>query len=223
MCIEDLINLEEPLLLNAPFRLGNLVAAGGMGIVYELLDKEDLLVKLVHPGLFDQEAGEIQLKHEAEIEMALTGTPQIVETLSYAVGPTGRGYKIMKRMSGEALKVTEPKYIAAAPALMQQLFDVVNTLHQEGVIHGDIKPSNVHVDSTGQIILFDFGLSRRLNESPLEVPASYIAHTLYYSSPEVLSGQIPTMEDDFYSIEQIYKKLKIITFPARGEVMSHRY
>ncbi len=208
MCIEDLINFEEPRLLNAPFRLGNIVGAGGMGIVYELLDEEDLLVKLVHPGLFDQEAGEIQLKHEAEIEMALAGTPHIVETLSYAVGPTGRGYKIMKRMSGEALKVTEPKTIAAAPSLMQQLFSVVSSLHQEGVIHGDIKPSNVQVDSTGQIILFDFGLSRRLNESSLKVPTSYIAHTPYYSSPNVLSGQIPMMEDDLYSIEQIYKKLR---------------
>lgn len=210
MRIDKIIGCEERPLLNAPYHLGDIVAVGGMGVVYELLEAEDLLVKLVHPGLFDQASGEAQLKHEAEIEMALSHTPHIVKTLSYAVGPTGRGYKIMKRMWGETLKVTDPKHIAAAPSLMEQLFNIVNHLHQEGVVHGDIKPNNVHIDQQGRMTLFDFGLSRRLNEDTLRGPTNFIAHTPYYSSPDVLSGQAPTMEDDLYSVEQIYKKLKIM-------------
>lgn len=77
-----------------------------------------------------------------------------------------------------------------------QLLDVLEHLHGHGVLHGDIKPSNVLVDSQGQVKLIDLGIA----STPADRPDGF-SGTLGYAAPELLEGKTPTLPAaDLYGV-----------------------
>ena len=81
-----------------------------------------------------------------------------------------------------------------AVAAIARLADALATLHDKGLLHGDIKPSNVGFTSNGSPKLLDFGLARETDDTA--TPGG----TLRYLSPEVLSGRPADEADDVWSL-----------------------
>ncbi|KAF9221806.1 kinase-like protein [Gyrodon lividus] len=76
-------------------------------------------------------------------------------------------------------------------------------LHEENVVHGDLKGVNVLVDDSGKACITDFGLSKARSMAPAESNVKVIAGTLRFLAPEALRGQPLTFETDVYAFGMV--------------------
>jgi len=95
--------------------------------------------------------------------------------------------------SGEHGSPSLPKawgktYVETACRLVHDVADALDHAHQNGVVHRDVKPSNVLVDSRGRALLFDFGLARIETDDALTMTGDF-AGTPFYVAPEQISGK----------------------------------
>lgn len=77
------------------------------------------------------------------------------------------------------------------------LCHLIDSIPHIGYLHGDIKPPNIFITTTNQMILLDFGLSQALSDSK---PTAITAGTPAYMSPEQFNGLTLTAQSDFYSL-----------------------
>merc|ERR1712113_1359038 len=99
-----------------------------------------------------------------------------------------------------ALEVASARSVMAPPVLrwqwVHQLAIAMETMHTAGLIHNDIKPSNIFCSPlTGETKLGDFGCSRRFSEL-----GDSAGGTLLYTAPEVRAGGSPAPSSDVYSL-----------------------
>ena len=106
--------------------------------------------------------------------------------------------------------------------LADQLLNGVRALHRADVIHGDLKPDNIMVDTTGLVRIVDFGSChcRGMEQTAASIPLG----TLHYSAPELAEGEAPSEQSDLFSIAVIIHEMLTGTLPWQGryEKASHR-
>jgi calcium-dependent protein kinase len=74
-----------------------------------------------------------------------------------------------------------------ARVYLRKLLGACHHMHSQGVVHRDIKPENIMLDSTGEIKLIDFGLSKKQKDGKKMLKT--VLGTPYYMAPEVLDGK----------------------------------
>ncbi len=162
--------LVRGLLLGDRYVLTSLLGTGGMGQVWVARDlrlDREVAVKLVPlrqaPGRPGDSGLEAPGAHEARLLAALAH-PNIVSV--YDVGGTGGWtWIVMELVRGDslaALLVEGPLPVGRAVRLLGQVLEGLHAAHLVGVVHGDVKPSNILVDRVGVARLVDFGIGRRL-------------------------------------------------------------
>ena len=112
-------------------------------------------------------------------------------------------------------------WLAAAPAprrdaalrLAVEVLRALVHLHDRGVVHGDLKPSNVALDGAGHARVIDFGLSRPLRGGPTAEPAG----TPAYLAPELLHGAAPGPATDLYAFGVLLHQLLLRRLPFAGD------
>ncbi len=137
--------------------------------------------------------------------MARLDHPNIV-TVYDAGMDDGRPYLVMELIQGEDLN----KRIDRAPipqstviAWMQSLASALHYMHEEGIIHRDIKSSNILIKERGnQPLLMDFGISH-VNRHSIELLKGRIRGTMRYLSPELLEGGEPGRQSDIYALGMV--------------------
>ncbi|MEM7696774.1 MAG: serine/threonine-protein kinase [Verrucomicrobiota bacterium] len=197
-----------------------LIAVGGMGAVYRARQKKlDRLVALkVLAGDSDSQLNfASQFRHEAQT-LARLNHPNIV-TL-YESGEIDRGpdeppliYFLMEFIDGPALEsMLREKSLSLAEIylLVADVCDGLHYAHEKGVIHQDIKPANLLLDSDRSVRLADFGVARMLSD-PEDESSDFIMATPQYAAPELID---PTSFDepadhraDIYSIGVVLYEL----------------
>jgi serine/threonine protein kinase len=189
--------------LSGRYRLGGLLGRGGMG---EVRDGEDLslgrpvAVKLLHYGLSRDERFNRRFENEARAAARLTH-PNVV--LVYDAGEhDGRPFIVMERLPGRTLA----DEIVNGPLPQEQVrtigLDVVAALgaaHGEGIVHRDVKPSNVLLTEDDHAKVADFGIAKTMNSSDYTTTGTVIG-TLAYLSPERLRGEPATPASDWYAV-----------------------
>jgi eukaryotic-like serine/threonine-protein kinase len=86
-------------------------------------------------------------------------------------------------------------------ALFQQTCAAVQYLHQNGVIHGDLKPPNILLDNNGTVKLVDFGIASIISASEMQARKNPLPlMTPAYASPEQMRGEPLTRTSDVYSL-----------------------
>jgi WD40 repeat protein len=194
--VAEEIAAEEGLTLGktlGDYRLVAELGRGGMGVVYLArqvsLDRE-VAVKVLPHHLTLQAATVARFRREANLAARLVH-PGIVAI--HTVGKDGDAhYFAMERIPGQRLArvdqrtgarrtVLECVEIAAAVA------DALAYAHSQGVLHRDVKPSNILVRDDGQPVLTDFGLAREIGALRITKSGAY-AGTPAYSAPEQIAG-----------------------------------
>lgn len=208
----------QPLSSDVPDQLGNYrilttLGAGGMGVVYEALQlhtQRSVALKVIRPH-FASSAMLRRFEHEVWIlgQLQHPGIAQIFEagTFDSSTGP--QPFFAMELIRGMPLREyakSKEATVRSRLELIAQICDAVHHAHQKGVIHRDLKPGNILVDSTGQIKVLDFGVARVTDEDmravTVQTDIGQMIGTLPYMSPEQVTGQSSGLDirTDVYSL-----------------------
>ncbi|MCC6317401.1 MAG: protein kinase [Gemmatimonadaceae bacterium] len=182
--------------LSDGYELDREIGRGGMGIVYLARDrrlKRQVAVKLLPPELAFRAEIRSRFLREAETAAQL-GHPNIVPI--YSVDEReGLVFFVMAYVDGENLAMRLHRDGAMpGPEVRRILIDVARALsyaHERGVVHRDIKPDNILIDSGGRVMVTDFGIARAVTEgADARLTATGMAiGTPAYMSPEQSMGE----------------------------------
>jgi len=185
------------------------IGRGGMGVVYRARDpKIDRLVAIKTISFFDQE---LEDAHETlerfVLEARAAGRlshPGIVTIFDVGEEPERHNpYIVMEYVAGSSLRKmlsAESKKVPLETALQltQEIAEGLHYAHSQGVIHRDVKPSNILVTNDGHAKIADFGIAK-LNLSQLTVPGQLWGSPAYMS-PEQLNGENVDARSDLFSL-----------------------
>jgi eukaryotic-like serine/threonine-protein kinase len=176
------------------FTLERELGSGGEGVVYlarDRLRRDRVALKMLHLdagrslGLLKREFRFLKgLIHPSLVPLYELFADQDEAFFSMAF--------IEGRHFSEAAARTHP-----LRPILNQLIDVVSFLHDGGIVHRDIKPTNVLVRPNGRLTLLDFGVALRVHSSAALGPA---VGTPEYMAPELLRGLPPTPRSDAYAV-----------------------
>jgi len=169
-----------------------LLGHGGMGVVYKgrqpFLDR-NVAIKLIRPDFGDDEQAKRRFVHEARALAKLTH-PYIVSV--FDCGKAGDlYYLVMEYVAGTSLRsLIARKAVSHRDVLdfLPQVGEALQHAHESGVVHRDVKPENILVDSRNRVRLVDFGLAKWLGPPGQRGPdESRVAGTWGYMAPEQFS------------------------------------
>jgi eukaryotic-like serine/threonine-protein kinase len=192
--------------------LQDLLGEGGMGAVYQAVDRltgqSVALKRVLAPAdqlTFNSRSESVDARMALAQEFQMLASlrhPNIISVLDYGFDAKRQPYFTMDLLTGAQtiLRAGRDQPIPYKIDLLIQTLHALAYLHRRGIVHRDLKPANVLV-AGGQVKVLDFGLSIAAGQ------ASEIAGTLAYMSPEVLSGEPATPVSDLYSVGVIAYEL----------------
>ena len=187
---------ESPGMVIGPYKLLQKVGEGGMGVVFMAEQTRPVTrmvaLKIIKPGM---DSRQVIARFEAERQaLALMDHPNIARVLDAGATESGRPYFVMELVKGVAVTQYADEH-QLTPRERLELFlpvcKAVQHAHQKGVVHRDIKPTNVLVaeyDNHAVPKVIDFGVakatSQRLTERTMFTEFGQLVGTLEYMSPE---------------------------------------
>jgi serine/threonine-protein kinase len=177
---------------------------GGMGAVYLATDRvsgQRVAVKVL-PGSLARERG-IRERFVMEARaLAALDHPGIVPLVTFAQDGDER-FLVMKYVAGESLDALltrqGPLEPARARAILRSICEALAYAHSKGVIHRDIKPTNILVDERGHVVIVDFGIARSLDHGRRVTETGMLMGTPQYMSPEQIRGDDVDGRADLYA------------------------
>ena len=184
------------------YRLDSVLGAGGMGKVWRAYD-EVLQRHVAVKALLG--ADEANLAHTLREARAAARVVHDAVVLVYDVVLNGSdgGWIVMEALPGQALSVTirERGRISTREArqIGLQVLDALEAIHDAGLVHGDVKPSNVQLCDARRVVLTDFGLATPPSASG-RPPGETVAGSLGYIAPETIGKGIYGAPSDLYAL-----------------------
>jgi eukaryotic-like serine/threonine-protein kinase len=142
--------------------------------------------------------------------------PNVVRVYG-AANVEGRAGLWTELVNGQTLEslLTSNPILASHDAVEigNKLCDALAALHTRGIVHGDIKPSNVMLEDSGRVVLMDFGAAQQFRTAGT---SSVMVGTLPYLAPELLRGDAHSPQSDVYALGVLMFRLLTGTFPYSG-------
>ncbi|MFN8559516.1 MAG: serine/threonine-protein kinase [Dehalococcoidia bacterium] len=179
-----------------------LLGASGFGAVYRAWDRvlwREVAIKTLRPDMVADAALRQQFLAEAQALAALRH-PNIVDV--YDLGESDHGpYFAMELLQGRTLADTlaatgrmEPRRVVR---VVRSLADALDHTHAAGIVHGDVKPLNVMIETSGRVVLFDYGIATAIES---DAAAGHVVGTPAYMAPEVARGERGGPAADIYAL-----------------------
>jgi hypothetical protein len=190
-----------------PFRILGELGQGGMGKVYKALQpsvNRIVALKVLPEVLEKDETAVRRFAQEAETAANLTH-PNIVKVWDASVHQPPY-YIAMEFLEGRTLAdrlASGPLPLHEAVEIMQCVCSALDHAHERGVIHRDIKPTNIMFDGKGKPVVTDFGIARTSDHTRLTASGS-IFGTPDFMSPEQAKGQKIDYRSDLYSAAVVF-------------------
>ncbi len=205
-----------------PYRLIEKLGKGGMATVFKAyhpsLDRY-VAIKALHPAFMEHPGFIDRFEREAKV-VARLDHPNIVPIYDFSEHED-RPYLVLKYVRGETLKARLEKSKLTYKE-SRHIFRVISSAlayaHQEGVLHRDVKPSNVLMEKNGGIFLADFGLARIAETSQTTLSGQMMMGTPHYISPEQAKG-LGDLDSgtDIYSLGVMMYELLVGDVPFQAD------
>ena len=209
-------------LLSNRYLLEEKIGSGGMAFIYRARDlqtKQTVAIKVLREeytkdtefvSRFDREAKAMQrVRHNNIVEVYAVGNdygiPYIV--MEYIDGPT---LKDILRMRGK-LPVRQ------CIQIMLNLCEAIQTAHDNGVIHRDLKPHNILVTPEGEVKITDFGIAKFVGSSTMTMESDNVLGSVHYIAPEQASGGETDEKTDVYSLGIAMYEMLTGRLPFEGD------
>jgi serine/threonine-protein kinase len=186
------------------YRTAELIGRGGMGSVYrgERIEggfEQTVAIKLIRSGLFTAAAAE-QFAQERQI-LARLHHPHITQLYDGGQTADGQAYIVMEMVQGEPILDhlrSRGLGLKERLRLFVEVCGAIDYAHGQGVVHADIKPSNIIVDPRSGVKLLDFGTSGLIGGAG---PASGVrGSTPMFASPQQMAHAPASTADDIYAL-----------------------
>jgi len=194
------------------FRIGDQLGRGGMGEVYRAEDtklKRVVALKRLSTELRADQCYRRRFQEEAERVSRFCDAH--VAALYDVLEERGEIFLVMEYVEGQNLRKR-----LQAPLSLDQFFDIaiqcteaLAAAHDVGLVHCDVKPENVMLNTHGQVKILDFGLARHLPRSDQSstMESAALAGTPAYMSPEVLLQELPDGRSDVFSLGVMFYEM----------------
>jgi serine/threonine protein kinase len=210
-----------------PYKLLQRIGEGGMGTVWMAEQtrpvQRKVALKIITPGM---DSRQVLARFEAERQaLALMDHPNIAKVFDGGATASGRPYFVMELVKGVPITRYCDEHRLTPPQRLELFLPVCQAIqhaHQKGIIHRDVKPSNVLVapyDGRPVVKVIDFGIAKaagqRLTERTLFTEFGAVVGTLEYMSPEQaeLNNQDIDTRSDIYSLGVLLYELLTGTTP----------
>jgi len=165
------------------------IARGGMGVVYkarQLSLNRIVAVKMMQPGILA--TGEQVQRFRAEATAAANLQHPNIVTIHEIGEQDGLHYFSMDYIEGDSLAAMaagKPLQEKVAATYVGTLAETIQYAHDNGIIHRDMKPSNVVLDRAGRLYITDFGLARAIDRHSSLTATGALLGTPSYMSPDI--------------------------------------
>jgi YVTN family beta-propeller protein len=206
----------------AGYEIEELIGRGGMGEIYRARDprlERRVALKLLVPRYSDDDAFRERLLRESRLAASLDH-PNVVPI--YEAGETDDRLFIAMRYVegtdlGALLRSGGPLEPARALAIAEQVGDALDAAHARGLVHRDVKPSNIlldHQDGREHVYLADFGLTQSV--ATVDMTDGHLVGTVDYVAPEQIRGDDADGSADVYGLGGVLLEALTGTVPFAG-------
>lgn len=227
------------------YRLGERLGAGAMGVVYEATDLDlgrPVAIKVMQANLLERSTALARFEREAAA-LAAVQHPSVVTIYDRGVTPEGTPYLAMELVEGvpcsRLLELARDRHAdhddtdwlttecgiqhveetSFLRQVMRWAADVASGLaqaHAAGVVHRDVKPSNIIVRPSGKAVLLDFGIAAKRDQESLTQTGAAVG-TPAYMAPEALDGSKEARpSQDVYGLAATLYHMLTLQAPYRG-------
>jgi predicted Ser/Thr protein kinase len=193
----------------AGYRIEGVLGRGGMGVVY-LAEQPELgrkvAIKVIAPALASDPDYLQRFKRESRLAAAIEH-PNAIPIYEAGVADENTPYLVMRYVEGEDLSSLLRREgrldTKRAAAIVDQIAGALDEAHARGLVHRDVKPANVIVESrrgTEHAYLTDFGLTREMDASSGVTATGRWVGTIDYASPEQIKGRPVDARCDVYAL-----------------------
>jgi eukaryotic-like serine/threonine-protein kinase len=218
----------DPTAIQCPGTLGNFelleeVGRGSFGAVFRARDvtlDRIVAVKILHRGQLATRPSIERFLREAHNAAQLTH-PNIVTLYESARTDSGLCYIVEEFIDGETLQCfldSNPHGLPPEQSalIVADLADALAYAHRRGIVHRDVKPSNILLDSARHPHLVDFGLATREDDSRVTVDGEVVGTPGYMSPEQARGDEHVTASSDMYSLGVVLYELLVGERPFRG-------
>mgnify|MGYP001032779247 CR=1 FL=1 len=209
--------------LSGRYRLESKLGSGGMSTVYLARDEtleRWVAAKVLHREISDQPDQIERFRREARA-VAQVAHPNVVAVID-AGEDLGRPYIVFEYVEGETLKDRIDKAgrlpLDEAAAYAIEIGRGLAAAHARRLIHRDVKPQNVLIDTEGRAKVTDFGIARELEQDGL-TKTGRVLGTTDYVSPEQAMGQPVDARSDIYSLGVVLFEMLTGDVPFKAETV----
>lgn len=207
--------------LDGRYEIMEIIGVGGMAVVYKAYDNRDgciVAVKVLKDEYIANDEFKRRFKNESKA-IAVLSHPNIVKVLDVSYGDMLQ-YIVMEYVDGITLKeyTKQQGRVNTREAIyfVTQILRALQHAHDKGIVHRDVKPQNIMLQSDGTIKVTDFGIAR-FSRGETKTMTEGAIGSVHYISPEQAKGNVTDAKTDLYAVGVMLYEMLTGSLPFQSD------